>query len=63
MSGVDYRKNREFLKDSLRKKTDFSITDQNRGVPAPPVQKSFDPQDSRVKLCERQDWKKVISDI
>ncbi len=31
--------NREFLKDTVRKKTDFSQTDQNKGVPMPPVQK------------------------
>ena len=31
MSEYDYRINREFLKDSLRKRTDFSRTDQNMG--------------------------------
>ncbi|HBM16738.1 MAG TPA: thioester oxidase [Lentisphaeria bacterium] len=31
--------NREFLKDTLRLKYDFSQTDQNRGIPAPPIQK------------------------
>lgn len=30
---------RDFLKDTVRKDTDFSKTDQNRGVPPPPVQK------------------------
>ncbi|MBA3046324.1 MAG: SagB/ThcOx family dehydrogenase [Candidatus Thermoplasmatota archaeon] len=30
---------RDFLKDSARKRTDFSGTDQNRGVPPPPIQK------------------------
>jgi len=33
------KENREFLKDSLRLKYDFSQTDQNRGVEVPPIQK------------------------
>jgi SagB-type dehydrogenase family enzyme len=33
------RRNREFLKDSIRLKTDFSATAQNRGLPPPPLQK------------------------
>ncbi len=31
---------REFLKDNVRLRTDFSKTDQNRGIPPPPLQKS-----------------------
>lgn len=31
---------REFLKDNVRLRTDFSKTDQNRGVSPPPLQKS-----------------------
>jgi SagB-type dehydrogenase family enzyme len=34
-------KNRDFLKDTLRLKYDFSQTDQNRGVEPPPIQKPF----------------------
>lgn len=30
---------RGFLKDDVRMRTDFSLTDQNNGVPMPPVQK------------------------
>jgi SagB-type dehydrogenase family enzyme len=41
---------RFFLKDSIRKMTDFSRTDQNRGVPAPPVEKPFDRRDRRIDL-------------
>jgi len=37
---------RAFLKDSARKQFDFSTTDQNRGVPPPPVQKPL-PKDAR----------------
>ncbi len=30
---------RYFLKDSIRKQIDFSETDQNRGIAAPPIEK------------------------
>lgn len=33
------KENREFLKDTLRLKYDFSQSDQNRGVEPPPIQK------------------------
>lgn len=32
---------RDFLKDAIRKKLDFSSTDQNRGVPVPPIEKPY----------------------
>ncbi|UCF88143.1 MAG: SagB/ThcOx family dehydrogenase [bacterium] len=44
------RQHREFLKDTLRKKYDFRRTDQHRGIPAPPVQKPFDPAAPRTPL-------------
>ena len=31
---------RFFLKDTIRKRIDFSETDQNRGVAAPPIENS-----------------------
>ena len=39
MKDCSPKKHREFLKDSLRLQIDFSQTDQNRGVPPPPLQK------------------------
>ncbi len=54
--------NREFLKDTLRKRTDFSMTDQNRGIPAPPIQKPFDPDAPRIQLAGPEKWAKVIRD-
>ncbi len=57
-----YKINRMFLKDSLRKRTDFSRTDQNRGIPAPLVQKPFDPDDPRTELASPEQWKKIIRD-
>ena len=54
---------RNFLKDSLRKQTDFSRTDQNRGVPAPPPQKPFDSTLHRVALSTEKEWKGYIKDL
>lgn len=41
---------REFLKDDVRQRIDFSQTDQSLGVPPPPVEKSFDPEAKRIEL-------------
>lgn len=38
---------REFLKDKVRMRIDFSMTDQSRGVPPPPLQKSV-PGEARI---------------
>jgi len=54
---------REFLKDSLRKETDFSQTDQNRGVPAPPIQKPYDPSLYRLSLSMEKEWKSYIKEL
>ncbi len=35
------KRNRNFLKDSIRKTVDFSKTEQNNGVDAPPIQKPY----------------------
>jgi SagB-type dehydrogenase family enzyme len=41
---------RFFLKDTIRRHTDFSRTDQNRGVPPPPIEKPWPPEASRIAL-------------
>lgn len=38
------KRNREFIKDTLRLEYDFGRTDQHRGVAPPPIQKPRDPQ-------------------
>ncbi len=43
---------RYFLKDSIRLTIDFSQTDQNRGVPAPSVEKSFSLEKKRIDLAK-----------
>lgn len=41
---------RDFLKDNVRKRVDFSETDQNRRIPPPPVEKPFAPDAPRIDL-------------
>jgi SagB-type dehydrogenase family enzyme len=41
---------RSFLKDNIRKTVDFSLTDQNRRMPPPPVEKSYAPEKKRIDL-------------
>jgi SagB-type dehydrogenase family enzyme len=41
---------REFLKDTIRQQIDFSETDQNRGVPPPPLEKPFPVDAKRFNL-------------
>jgi len=47
---------RYFLKDTIRKKIDFSKTDQNQGIPAPPIAKPYPPDAPRIQLVV-DDWK------
>ena len=45
---------RYFLKDTIRRKTDFSSTDQSLGVPSLPIEKPYSPNAGRTGL-ERND--------
>lgn len=47
---------RYFLKDSVRKTIDFRATDQNRGVPVPPLEEQVDQQLPRISLPDRKSW-------
>ena len=53
------KQNRYFLKDSVRKVTDFSATDQNRGIAPPPVQKPFNENQKRIKLGEAERFPEI----
>ncbi len=46
----DRERRREFLKDTVRKQFDFRTTDQNQGVPPPPIEKPAAPDASRIAL-------------
>ncbi|TLU83474.1 MAG: SagB/ThcOx family dehydrogenase [Chlorobium sp.] len=41
---------RSFLKDTIRQSVDFSQTDQNRGLPPPPLEKPCNPGAIRINL-------------
>lgn len=43
----DISRYREFLKDNIRQRIDFSQTDQNRRVPPPPIEKPI-PEDAEI---------------
>lgn len=50
---------RNFLKDSIQKTIDFSITDQGRGIKSPPAEKPCNPEDKRINLIKPGDWKLI----
>ncbi len=50
---------RFFLKDSIRKKIDLSETDQNRGEPAPPIEKPYLPEAVRIDLAKFDKWQDI----
>ena len=50
---------REFLKDTIRQRIDFSRTDQSRGVPPPPVEKPYPPDAVRLRLPPVGQWEGV----
>jgi len=47
---------REFLKDTIRLKIDFSQTDQSRGVAPPPLEKPFSADAPRIRLVAPDAW-------
>ena len=50
---------RYFLKDRIRQEINFTFTDQNRGVPVPPIEKPY-PQDAlRIDLPAPETWKTI----
>lgn len=52
---------RDFLKDNVRQRVDFSQTGQNRGVPAPPLEKPFPADAVRIELPKGGDPGKIGS--
>ena len=50
---------REFLKDTIRQKIDFSQSDQNQGVQPPPLEKPYPPDAVRIKLLPVGQWQGV----
>ncbi|MFQ3574087.1 MAG: SagB/ThcOx family dehydrogenase [Thermodesulfovibrionales bacterium] len=52
------RQFRYLLKDSIRLEMDFSMTDQNKGLPPPPIQKPYSPN---AILIDLPDFEHIIS--
>lgn len=50
---------RYFLKDYIRLETDFSQTDQNRGIAPPPIEKPFLKGSKRINLPKPHQWKDI----
>jgi len=53
---------RYFLKDTVRRTIDFSMTDQNAGVAPPPLEKPVPAKGERIDLLRKDTWK-GFSDI
>ena len=54
-----YKDFRDFLKDSIRKKIDFSQTAQSRGIAQPPWQKPCPPGAKKIALPARDKWQAI----
>ncbi len=54
---------RYFLKDTIRKSIDFRTTDQHQGMPAPPVEKPYDPDSTRIQLPPSDRWAQDMEKI
>ena len=50
---------RYFLKDTLRQKIDFSLTDQRKGIPPPPIEKPYDMRGDRIELVKKDNWHSI----
>jgi SagB-type dehydrogenase family enzyme len=60
MSNPTIEQYRSFLKNSIRKAIDFSKTDQNRGVPPPPIEKPFSPDAELIDLPSVSEFKGIV---
>jgi SagB-type dehydrogenase family enzyme len=50
---------RDFLKDSIRKRVDFSRTPQSRGIAQPPWQKPCAPGERKISLAPAGTWRDI----
>jgi SagB-type dehydrogenase family enzyme len=51
---------RYFLKDTVRRKIDFSRTDQSRGVAPPPVETPYPVDGRRIDLVRAGAWRDIV---
>jgi SagB-type dehydrogenase family enzyme len=50
---------RYFLKDTIRQTIDFSLTDQRKGIPPPPIEKPYDRKGDRIELVTKDNWQSI----
>ena len=50
---------REFLKDTIRQKINFSQTDQSRKIAPPPLEKPFSADATRIRLVAPDQWQGI----
>ncbi|MHB8843795.1 MAG: SagB/ThcOx family dehydrogenase [Nitrospirota bacterium] len=55
--GTDREQARAFLKDTVRRTIDFTMTDQSRGVAAPPLEKPYPADARRIDLAAKDTWR------
>lgn len=60
MTDDKFKKYRYFLKDSIRKKIAFQFTDQNQGVPAPPIEKPYPEGATLIDLPGPDEWNGIF---
>lgn len=56
MKDDELKKYRYFLKDSIRKTIPFKFTEQNLGVPAPPIEKPYSEGAILIDLPDPDEW-------
>ncbi len=61
MDKEQIKKYRYFLKDSIRKKINFRFTDQNQGIPTPPIEKNCQNGAKLIDLPGPDLWKNISS--
>ncbi len=59
MNKEQLESHRYFLKDSIRKKINFRFTDQNQGIPAPPIEKRSSQGATLIDLTGPDVWKNI----
>ncbi len=59
MNNEQLKMYRYFLKDSIRKKIAFKFTDQNQGVPTPPIEKVYPDDSTLITLPGPDEWKNI----
>lgn len=57
--GTIFDHNRYLLKDSVRQTIDFSLSDQSKGISAPPIEKPYAMDSQRIDLITKDKWRTI----